>query len=279
MTKTRIGERLSNAATESKSTKDRTSEVDELNKKYSDFTKQFKPLTAALKTHVSDLEKLEQSREKVLQEFSNFTQGTPLQKMENNAVIVQKALLKKDATYSNLYVKDIVDYVHEWELAVKTRVEATQKQVEESKQSFFHYEKKLQALAKAHDATVAKGKTPHDNDVEKLKRNEEKLSLSKNSYESQATRLCDMIEAIVEEGWKDLLPLLVCMAKLESNILSSKKQLLDSSCVIANLQNLAEEYKIDLTTPPPGPLEKTAATAAAAGSKVSPVPAKTVLKQ
>jgi hypothetical protein len=278
MAKTRIGERLSKVATESASTKDRSSEVDTFNKKYDEFTKQFKPLTTALKNNLSDLETLEKSQGQVLQELSKWTQGTPIQVKENNAVIVQKALLKKNATYSNLYLKDIVEYVHDWELVVKTRVEATQKQVEESKQSFHHYEKKMQALAKAHDSTVAKGKTPQDNDVEKLKRNEEKLALSKNSYESQATRLCDMIEAVVDGAWKDLLPLLLRMAKMEGNILDSKKMLLDSSEVIANLQNLAKEYKIDLTTPPPGPLEKTEATAAA-GGKVSPVPVKKALKQ
>ena len=177
---------------------------------------------------------------------------------------MQKNLLKKDKAATEKFAKDVIEYVHEWQLVVETRVEASQKQIKELKQNLDHYEKKMGSLAKSRETAVDKGKSPESKDEDRLKRNEEKLALAKDSYESHATDLCNLLEAIVDGAWKDLLPLLVRMMKLESTNLDEKKAIVDSSNVVENLKHLAEEYKIDLTTPAP-------VKASAGAKKVSPV--------
>ena len=162
-------------------------------------------------------------------------------------------------------MNDVIEYVTDWEMVVKTRVQAAQKQVKDSKQDLDHYEKKMESLTKSHDTLVAKGSAPNDKEVEKLKRNEEKLALSKNSYESQATKLCDLLEAVVDRAWQDLIPLLLHMLTMAHDKLEGQKTMVESSSVIENLKNLAEEYKIDITTPAPGPADN-----AGSKSKVAP---------
>ena len=198
-----------------------------------------------------------------MDELSKWIKNTPIEVKENNAAIVQKAVLKKDEVYSEKYLKEILEYIHEWELVVKTRVEAAQKQVKESKHSLDHYEKKMMSLTKTHEAQIAKGKTPDDKDVEKLQRNEEKLALAKNSFETQATRLCDLIETVVDNAWQDLVPFLIRLVRIQRDNLDSKQSLLEASNVVQNLTSLAEEYKINITTPPPGPAEKIGASVSA----------------
>ena len=172
---------------------------------------------------------------------------------------------------------DVIEYVHEWELVVKTRVDASQKQIKELKKELDHYEKKVESLTRNHEAVIEKGKEARPKDVDQIKRNEEKLALARDTYESKATDLCNMLEEIVDCAWKDLLPLLLRMMKMESGVLEDMKSIVDSSNVIQNLKNLAEEYKIDVTTPAPSVAEAKASpppppTAAAAGTKkVSPV--------
>lgn len=264
MGKTRIGERISKGMAETGETsqQDRSHEVAAFNEKFLNFSKAFKPLSSALKNHHAQLKKLEKSQNEVSAELSKWIKGTPIAVAENNPVTVQQVLLNKDKVHSEKYLRDVVDYVHEWELVVRTRVEAAQKQVKESKQSLDHYGKKLDSLAKHHEATVSRGKTPDPKDVEKLKRNEEKLALAKDSHAAQANRLCDLIETIVDLAWKDLIPVLLHMMKIDSDNLERKHTMMASSNIVQNLRDLAEEYKIDLTTPPPGPVEKIGAPAA-----------------
>ena len=148
-------------------------------------------------------------------------------------------------------MNDVIEYVHEWQLVVETRVTASQKQAKDLKQNLDHYEKKMESLVKHRDVIQEKGKTLEPKDEDKLQRNQEKLRLAKDSYESHATDLCNLLETVVDDAWKDLLPLLLRMMKNESTILDEKKLLVDSSSIVENLKNLADEYKIDLTTPPP----------------------------
>lgn len=150
---------------------------------------------------------------------------------------------------------------------VETRVDASQKQAKELRQNLDHYEKKVESLAKNRDAAQEKGKTLEPKDEDKLKRNEEKLRLAKDSYDNQATDLCNLLEAVVDGAWKDLLPLLIRMMKIESAKLDEEKSMVDSSNMIVNLKNLADEYKIDLTTPPPAHASKKGKPA----TKVSPL--------
>lgn len=184
-------------------------------------------------------------------ELSKYIQKSPIAHTENNPILVQKDLLKKQTAYTELYMRDIIEYIHEWELVVTTRVDASHKQVKDLKQDLDHYEKKFGKLAGSHEAAIEKGKTPDTKESDRLKRNEEKLSLAKDTYETHASNLCNLLEEVVDCAWKDILPLLLRMTKMDRDHVEGQFSILDSSVVIQNLKDLAEEYKIDLTTPPP----------------------------
>ncbi|CAB9507907.1 expressed unknown protein [Seminavis robusta] len=263
MGKTRIGDRLSKNTTGEApdEKKNRSAELEEFNAKFDEFTKQFKPLVTVLKNHHAQLQKLQKTQGDVTTELAKWIEKSPIENAENNPANVQVALGKLDNIYSDKYQREVIEYVREWELVIKTRVEASCKQAKEMKQDLSHYEKKTESLSKGHEAAVAKEKTPSPKDVERLKRNEEKLSLARDSYEAHATRLVELIEQVVDNAWKDLLPLLLRMIRMDTDKITDHNEIIESSNVMQNLKNLAEEYKIDLTTPPPGAAEKTVVAA------------------
>lgn len=260
MVKTRIGERLSHLKAEDSATKkSRSLELADLTVKYLDFTKSIKTLGASLKSHHAVMKKFDQSQEEVLEGLSVWVKNTHIMSEDNNAVKVQQEMLKKDKLFSKKYEEEIIDYVHEWQLVTSTRVEACQKHVKELQSDLSHYDKKVESLTKSHDATLAKEDTPKDKDVEKLKRNEQKLAIAKDQYESQASHLCNLLDEVVICAWKDVLPLLIRMMKLESAKLDEQRTAVESTQVLENMKKLAVEHEIDITNPPPGSADTKAA--------------------
>jgi len=187
----------------------------------------------------------------VLDELAKWTKNSPITIKDNNAIKVQKDVLKKEKEASEKFLENSLDYVHEWQLIVQTRVDASQKQAKDLKNTLDHYEKKVANLTKSREKDLEKDK-PVDGDAEdKYKRNEEKLALAREAYESHATDLCNLLEAIVNGAWKDIMPVLIKMMTLEATKLEERNKIVETSNVVTNMKNLAEEYKIDLTTPAP----------------------------
>ena len=79
MTKTRIGERLSQAGLDSTKT-NRSAELPSYNEKYETFHKTlFKPLSEAMKHNLKNMQNLEKSQEQVSRSFaSSLTRNFPV---------------------------------------------------------------------------------------------------------------------------------------------------------------------------------------------------------
>lgn len=286
MTKTRIGERLWAAMNEPPKVEEKKSDeplkrdfdgtadptggeeeeeeknsqtldqkLTELSKKYQTFTTQFKPLSVALKNHYEALQAMNKTESEMMHQIKKWAKDTPLQGGPDNGVAVQFHLLKVDKTYTENFMKDIMDYVHEWEIVVTTRIDAAIKEANELRKTYTHYKIKIQGLKQQEASVKSKGKNLDGKTADKLIRNEEKYNLARNEYIKYTTSVCNLIEAAVECSWKDLLPLLYKLANLSNDRVKDGVELIDSSEVIERLKTMAEEHNIDLTPPPSPPPE------------------------
>ena len=111
----------------------------------------------------------------------------------------------------------VLDYATRWEEDVTSRVDKEVKQVKKLQQSRSHYEKKVDGLRKKVAGFDAKNKEIPSDLLVKVERNEIKLKDAVEAHESNASRLCALMEQVTEYGWKDLLPLVSNLLKYEFN--------------------------------------------------------------
>ena len=111
------------------------------------------------------------------------------------------------------YQQCVLGYALEWEQVVTSKVDLELKQVKKLQQSRLHYEKKVEGLRKKVNTLDNKGKDLSPDLMEKLARNEQKLKDAWEVHEIRASRLCFLIEEVVQYGWKDLYPLVANLIK------------------------------------------------------------------
>ena len=121
------------------------------------------------------------------------------------------------------YEKDILDYAKEWEKVAVTKVDAALKLYRRLEQDASHYEKKVATLRNKVDQMESKGKAVTKKQAAKLARNEEKLKDAWNIFEQESGAACNLIEEIIENAWRDVVPLVENTMKWEIDNLERNK--------------------------------------------------------
>jgi len=119
--------------------------------------------------------------------------------------------------FSDKFERDVLEYCVEWEHVVTTRVDRELAKITTLRENYNHYQAKVDGLRRNVNKQESKGKTIKDDQVEKLKRNEDKLDEASAEYEAAATPLCCLIEEVVHAAWKDLVPLLQTVMTWEAD--------------------------------------------------------------
>ena len=155
--------------------------------------------------------------------------------------IVQDLNSSQTKVNAREYNEHVLGYVLEWEKVVTERVERELKKVRKLQGDRTHYERKVEGLRARANDLEAKGKPSPDTAVEKLERNEEKLRSAFLLHESDATRLCILIEAAAKDGWKDLYHFVKNYIKWESNRVGRES---DIFCQLSDtLVSMKSEFK------------------------------------
>ena len=115
------------------------------------------------------------------------------------------------------YQRHVAAYVESWEMVVTETVDALIDKVRKLQGDRDHYEKKVYGLRKQANAMEVKGKSSPPRALARLGRNEEKLKEAFVIYETEACRLCSLIEATTHDGWIELQGLCRNYIKWESN--------------------------------------------------------------
>jgi hypothetical protein len=158
----------------------------------------------------------------MVQEISTLAHGSPIAHAidstdEANSIrSIFQVSADRTEKFHTKYQKHVLDYITEWEAVVSGKVDKEQAVVKELRKTFLHYQSKVEGLRKkVNQAKSGKGDVP-DTVTEKLDRNTEKLDEASQAFEAAAAPLCYLIEEVVRNGWKDLLPVLFAMMDLES---------------------------------------------------------------
>lgn len=183
----------------------------------------------------------------VSQSFASMTKDTPL--WEAGGIMpsadnptdsvcsyasVHDALGAKTSSYSDKYKQFVLDYAIEWEKVVTGRINEGLKTSEKLRRDLNHYQKKVESLRLSVNQAMARGKSVKSDTQEKLRRNEEKLIASKQSYNKAATDLCILMEEVTERSWRDLHPLLIKCAQFDSTLSNDESKVLGSLNQVVN---------------------------------------------
>ena len=155
---------------------------------------------------------------------------------------IQDTLSAKTKSYATKYQQFVIDYVIEWEKVVRTRIDAGIKKSEALRRDLDHYQKKTEGLRLEANKKMAQGKQVKSDAQEKLKRNEEKLLASKQTYNKVATDLCILMEEVTERSWRDLHPMLIKVAQFEITLAN------DQAKIFANLNTVVDTLKTIATS-------------------------------
>ena len=145
--------------------------------------------------------------------------------------------------YVNGFSEDIVDYALDWERIIVIRVNKSFKQAEKYRKDLYHYEIKCDSQHGRETRILSKKKPMDQSFEEKLKRNQEKLTQSRQNYESYMSSLKLLLEEIVDRCWKDLHPILFKLVKFDFLLASDENTLLSQLKLVADsLQNIAIKH-------------------------------------
>lgn len=154
-------------------------------------------------------------------DMAQFAQSTPLSDrvasldQPQSLMTVYQAASKDVGAASSLFQNEILDYCIEWESVVSTRVDKEMIATNKLREHYNHYQTKVEGMRKKVNGQEAKGKDIAETVTEKLQRNEQKLVEASADFEGAAAPLCVLIEEVVQEGWKDLYPLIQAAMKWE----------------------------------------------------------------
>lgn len=118
---------------------------------------------------------------------------------------------------SQKYQQEVIDYCVEWEAVVTTRIDRELAATTKLRETYNHYQGKVDGMRKKVNAQEAKGKGVNESIAEKLQRNDQKLDEASSDFEAAAGPLCLLLEEVVHQGWKDLYPLIEATMKWEAD--------------------------------------------------------------
>ncbi|KAL7541838.1 hypothetical protein ACHAWF_007033 [Thalassiosira exigua] len=147
-------------------------------------------------------------------------------------------LHKKHKMYADKFQEHILNYVTEWERILSTRIARHIKDSEKLRVDLDHYGRKVEELNKSQNKTMSKGKSISDSNVDKRKRNEQKLVQARQENDRFVNDLCGFMEEVMDRGWKDLHPVLVKMAQFDATLSNEETMLLKGS-----MQAVTEQMK------------------------------------
>lgn len=193
-----------NMALNNREPKNRSSDLVPLTQDYEALHKNFTKLVEAAKVYHDSIGRTDNARMDSVETMSKILRNTPFESVAVSEVNVHQQLSNKHREMSKRYKTDIIDYIVDLDNTISTRVDTEQKQVHELHQRLVHYEKKVEKLRGKVRAKLSKNSTVPQRKSDKLQRNEEKLNKAWKLHEAKSSRLCDLLEEVTTNGWKDL---------------------------------------------------------------------------
>jgi hypothetical protein len=233
----------------------RSSDLVPLTAKYDKLKKNLRVLVQLVNTYAKTTERMQASRTDLVRHLATMSDSTPLHneigkeldyetkenldRIQNPDVnclpgdgrplivdsaesctslyMVQTFASVQASVNAKEFHEHIVEYATEWEQIVTQRVEEGLKEVKKLQNDRMHYEKKIESLRRASEKATEKGRPASPKEQDKLQRNESKLQDAYEIHEEEANRLCKLLQAVTEEGWRDYYTLVKNYMKFECN--------------------------------------------------------------
>lgn len=193
-----------NMALNSREARNRSSDLVPLTQDYEALRKNFNKLIEAAKVYHDSLGRTDAARMESVETMSKILRNTPFESVAVSDVNVHHQLSNKHREMSKRYKTEIIDYIVDLDKTISTRVDTEQKQVHELHQRLTHYEKKVEKLRGKVRAKLSKKAEVPKSKSDKLQRNEDKLKRAWTLHEAKSSRICDLLEEVTVNGWKDL---------------------------------------------------------------------------
>ena len=167
----------------------------------------------------------------------------------NSYMMVHHNLHIRQKLYCDRFSEHVVDYAIEWERVIVARVSTSLHRAERLRRDLDHYSEKVDRMKMEKSKIIAQGKSVDPKFLEKLARNDSKLSISREEYETYAADLTTLVQEVTARSWKDLHPILLKMTQFDSTLASDENQLLKNLNVVSNnLKKVANRYGLKAET-------------------------------
>lgn len=158
---------------------------------------------------------------------------------------IQEGVSGKAKMYCQKYAQFVIDYAIEWEKVVSSRVNKGLKTAEQLRVELDHYQRKVESLRQAANATMAKGKQVDAKTADKLTRNEDKLGKCRDTHAQFVRSLCILMDEVTDRSWRDLHPLLIKIAQFEVTLSGDEAKALSSlNSIVNELKRVAVTHGI-----------------------------------
>lgn len=112
---------------------------------------------------------------------------------------------------------ELVSYVEDWEQIVTKRVQSKYGEYAKHRNSLNHYAKKVDSLLAEEERLKDKGKQMKPKQLEKLDRNQDKLTGARETHDSVGESLLMLMDEVIVRSYRDVFPLLKKSISLEGD--------------------------------------------------------------
>jgi hypothetical protein len=217
-----IAERLDEAVPKkSMSLQKRSPDLVPLSKDFEEMRKNLRQMIASAKKFQESMITMDKNRLQMVKEMTAFAEASPIASRIASPDQAQSVLsvyqsASSEVEKANLkFQSNVLDYCVEWEAVVSARVDKEMAASKKLRETYNHYLGKVDGLRKKVNSQESKGKGIGEAVSEKMQRNEQKLVEASTEFEAAAGPLCTLLEEVVQQGWRDLHPLIQALLKWE----------------------------------------------------------------
>jgi hypothetical protein len=217
-----IAERLDEAVPKkSMSLQKRSPDLVPLSKDFEEMRKNLRQMIASAKKFQESMITMDKNRLQMVKEMTAFAEASPIASRiaspdQAKSVLSVYQSASNEVEQANLkYQSEVLDYCVEWEAVVSARVDKEMAVSKKLRETYNHYLGKVDGLRKKVNSQESKGKGVGESVSEKVQRNEQKLVEASTEFEAAAGPLCTLLEEVVQQGWRDLYPLIQAVIKWE----------------------------------------------------------------
>lgn len=171
------------------------------------------------KKYDESLETTDKARMETAGIMGDLFRDSPFDGVAKKDTSIHQRLSNKNKEMKMRYRITVIEHLEQLHSSLSLRVDQEEKEVDKLRKILTHYQDKVEKLReKVHTKEINSKKEVSPRKASKLERNEGKLGKAWRMHEAKSSRLCDLLEEVTKNGWKDLYKIVSSMMSFEKDL-------------------------------------------------------------